>query len=71
MKHPVTLYTITCDSCNKNICDGTEFSCLDEQWLDCEMSDQDWLEHEGKHYCSNCCEWDENEENKIPKNQNK
>ena len=71
MKAAVTLYTLICDSCNKDLLDGTDFSCLDEQWLGCEMSEHNWIELDKKHYCTDCWKWDENEENQIPKNQNK
>ena len=65
------MYTLICDGCEKDICDITDFSGLDNESLQIEASEQDWIEIDDKHYCNNCWEWDEEEENQIPKNQNK
>lgn len=67
----VTLHTIICDGCGKNICDNTDYSCMDEEFLDMEMSEQDWLEIDNKHYCTNCTEWDEEKDERILKKKSK
>ena len=61
-----------CDVCGADLCDNTEFSCIDEESLDIEMREHDWLQIDDKtHYCSSCTEWDEDYVNRVLKNQNK
>lgn len=57
------MYTIICDGCNKNLCDGTEFSGWnDKDYLE-EMADEEnWKAIDGKHYCDECHEYNDDDE---------
>jgi hypothetical protein len=63
----IIVYTYICDRCSKNSSDEEEncgWNDAGYAW-DC-ASDNDWIEHEGKHYCSGCYDYD-NDDNLIIK----
>lgn len=59
----VKSYSLICDNCDKTYIDTCKDYCI---WLDeytateYAMSDG-WIENEGKHYCPNCYEVDEDD----------
>jgi len=59
----IKMFTIICDNCGKDVCDGEEFSCWNDEGYvkDC-ASDADWVEHNNGDYCPNCYEYDDNDE---------
>lgn len=62
MLQELKMYTILCDNCKADSCDGGEYYgyvCQDTA-RDNAM-DSDFIEHEGKHYCSNCWSHDDDD----------
>lgn len=56
----VTMYTVECDNCKTTSGKNSEFSCWnDDAYALEDATDNDWVEHEGKHYCPNCYTMDE------------
>lgn len=58
----VTMYTAICDNCGANICDGTEYAGWCKDGIQAELDSENWLEIDGKQYCNDCCEYDDNDE---------
>lgn len=66
----ITIYTVICDGCGKDVHDGTEYSGFnDTDFVLQEASDSNWHVEEGKQYCPDCFEYDD-EDNLVIKNQN-
>ena len=64
----VKSYSLICDNCGETF---VENYCNYSVWIDIDMAieyakDRDWIEHEGKHYCPECYEVD-NDDNVIIK----
>lgn len=56
----VTMYTVQCDNCKKTSGENSEYSCWnDDAYALEDATDNDWIEHEGKHYCPNCHKMDD------------
>jgi len=58
----VKMYTVVCDNCGLDSCKNDEYSC----WGDKEQAKEhamnsDWLEHDEKHYCTNCFSYDDDD----------
>ena len=55
-------YTIICDNCGKDVCDGDDYSgygdlgSIEDIAMDC-----GWTEQDGKHYCDDCWSYDDND----------
>lgn len=59
----VTMYTVICDNCGKDVCEGSGYACWDDKGYVKDIAiDSGWIKHEDKHYCSNCYEYDDNDE---------
>ena len=72
MKQEVTMYTLICDGCGKNVCEGSNFAA----WSDIdgarnEADWKEWIQLNDEDLCPNCWEWNEDETDHIKKNQNK
>jgi len=66
----ITIYTVICDGCGKDVHDGAEYSGFnDNGFVEQIASDSDWHKENGKHYCPDCFEYDDEGELVI-KNQN-
>lgn len=64
----VTMYTVICDRCGKDACQGTDWSAWGDKFDAEDVAlDADWIQHEGKDYCTDCIEWNEDETELIPK----
>ena len=51
----VEMYTVECDNCKKTSGQDSEYSCWnDDAYALEDAEDNEWIEHEGKHYCPNC-----------------
>lgn len=62
MLKEVKMFTIICDGCGKDVNSDLEFSCWnDESYLEDIRTDSDWEKVDEKHYCTNCYEYDEND----------
>jgi len=72
MKQEVTMYTLICDGCGKDVCEGAEYSA----WTDidgarAEADCNEWIQLDNEDLCPNCWEWNEDETDHIKKNQTK
>lgn len=68
----ITTYTVICDNCGKDLFSDSEYTGFsDAGYVEFEASESDWMENDGKHYCTDCYEYDD-EDNLIikPKNSN-
>lgn len=59
----VRAYSLFCDNCNETYIDNcNDYSIwLDESIAIEDAMYEDWIEHEGKHYCPSCYEIDEDD----------
>jgi hypothetical protein len=68
MKKEVTMHTIICDGCGKNVNEYSDFvAWCDVQGAIEEADRKDWIKLQEKDYCTDCWEWDEKEEQQILK----
>jgi hypothetical protein len=63
MLKQVTMYTIVCDGCGKDVNADTDYSC----WSEIEHNEEvrheaGWEKLDEKHYCTDCFEYDDNDE---------
>lgn len=64
----VTMYTVICDRCGKDACEGQEYSCWEDEFAAREMCcHDDWHEINDKDYCPACVTWNADESELIPK----
>jgi len=58
----VTMYTVICDNCGKDLCEGQEFSCWNDDLTAHELAmEENWIKEESKHYCPDCYDYDDND----------
>lgn len=60
----IDTYTVICDNCGKDVCDGAEFSGWnDEDYVADVAKEEGWIEDEndGKHYCPACYQYDDDD----------
>ena len=62
------MFTLVCDGCGADINEGSDYSA----WGDIETSqdiadDNGWLRADGKDWCPDCIEWNEDETEQRPK----
>ncbi|MAO64271.1 MAG: hypothetical protein CL666_04670 [Balneola sp.] len=68
-----TMYTVKCDGCGKEAGENEAIVAWQEEWYAEEeaIDSFGWIEitdsKEQKHYCPDCCEYDENNDCKRPK----
>ena len=61
MTKEVTMYTIICDVCGKDACEGTEYAGWSDVDIVIEMAvDEGWIDVPGKHYCPDCYSYNNN-----------
>jgi hypothetical protein len=54
------MYTIICDGCGKDVCEGTEYSGWnDKAYLEDVALEDLWIIRDDENYCPDCWEWDE------------
>ena len=69
MLKEVKMFTIVCDGCGEDVNADTDYSCWnDENYVEDIREEAGWEKVDGKHYCTDCFEYDENDE-LIIKNQ--
>ena len=57
------MYTVLCDSCNKDANENSEISAWNDKDYAVDVTlDQEWKIIGKKHYCPNCWTYDENDE---------
>lgn len=62
MYKEIPMYTVICDCCGADSSEDSEYSAWNDKdfALDCAKEDN-WIEHEEKHYCSNCYHYDDDD----------
>ena len=69
MKQEVIMFTCVCDSCRKQWGDEVvAFADFAHTWE--HASEDNWIEHKGKHYCPACWCYDDNDNLIFAKNNN-
>jgi hypothetical protein len=66
----VTMYTVICSNCGKDVNQDNEYSCYStiEQAYDFAMLDCDWINPmDDRHYCPDCATYDDNDNLVIDK----
>lgn len=64
----VEMYTVECDNCKTVSGADSEFSCWGDKAIALEDAiENNWIEHEGKHYCPNCYTIDDDDNITIKK----
>lgn len=62
------MITYICDGCGDRFHNENDYV----GYIDCDIWDEaessDWHEIDGKHYCPNCCEYDEEKDEYVPRN---
>lgn len=54
------MYTVVCDNCGKSADEGNEYVAWSNSDHDrITASESDWVTHEGKDYCPNCVQYDD------------
>ncbi len=55
-------YTVICDSCKADAFEHDEYSSWGDEYFAEELAiENDYIEHEGKHYCPKCYEYNDND----------
>jgi hypothetical protein len=63
MLKEVKMFTIICDGCGKDVNDDTDYSAWnDESYVDDIRQEADWEKVDDKHYCTDCYEYDDDDE---------
>ena len=59
----VKMFTIKCDGCGKDVNENTGYSCWSEKsYLEEIAYDSDWKKVDKEHYCTDCYDYDDNDE---------
>lgn len=64
-----TMYQVKCDGCDSIATEHVEIVA----WTESDHAEYealgafDYIKHNGKHYCPNCTEWNEDESERVPK----
>ena len=63
MLKEVKMFTIICDGCGKDVNDDTDYSAWnDESYVYDIRQEADWEKVDDKHYCTDCYEYDDDDE---------
>lgn len=63
MIQKVEMFTVQCDNCKITSGENSEYSCWsDEDVALDDAENDDWIEHEGNHYCPDCYSYNDNDE---------
>ena len=58
----VTMYTVVCDNCGKDVNEWEEYSCWNDAHFAQEIAmEADWIKEGDKHYCPDCFSYDDND----------
>ena len=56
----VTMYTVICDNCCKDVCENEQYSAWNcKDFVESIAKDCDWYCEHGDHYCRDCYEYDD------------
>jgi len=69
------MYTVICDGCGKDVCEGDEYAAWNEvSAIEDLVKDFGWLKHDDydgtKHYCPKCYDYDDDDNLVIHKKEN-
>ena len=65
----IKMYTLICDKCGKDVCNGSEYSGWSEDfWVKDIAIEEGWIVINHDDYCPNCWEHNIEKENQILKN---
>lgn len=67
MVKPKTYYELYCDRCRKQLTDGDVTAYNSESDLMFVAEESEWKTIDGKHYCPDCYEVDEETDEYVPK----
>ena len=67
----VTYYDIICDRCGKSLTEESEMCYPDKDSALMVAEQSEWVEINGKHYCPDCYELDEETDEYVPKKEGK
>ncbi len=63
MLKELKMFTMVCDCCGKDVNEDTQFSCWnDVSYLNDLADDNGWIKEGDKDYCTDCFEYDDNDE---------
>ena len=66
----LTMYTVVCDSCGKDVNEDAEYSCWnDKGYAEDIAMDSDWVTDGDKHYCPDCYHYNEDDDLIIKSNE--
>jgi len=69
MIQEVTMYTVICDNCQKDSCQGTEYAAWCDKSVALDIaSDADFVIQGDKHYCSECYYYDDDNNLQLKSN---
>jgi hypothetical protein len=56
------MFTVICDNCKKSADDETDYSCWNEENFAEDVAlEAGYIKEDDKHYCSNCFEYDDDD----------
>jgi hypothetical protein len=67
MLKELTMYTVICDNCGKDVNEDSEFSAWsDKTYAEDVAMEANWIDEDDKHYCDDCFSYDD-EDNLVLK----
>lgn len=68
MLRPVLFWKVWCDRCGADAFDGDDFAAYADRDTAWDAAyDRDWIRtDDGKHFCPDCVEWDEERDIRVP-----
>lgn len=62
MVKEVTMFTVVCDNCGKDVNKDAEYSAWNEKTFAEDIAmEADWIKENDKHYCSDCFTYDDDD----------
>ena len=62
MVKEVTMFTVVCDNCGKDVKKDAEYSAWNEKTFAEDIAmEADWIKENDKHYCSDCFTYDDDD----------
>ncbi len=67
MIKPVTMYMVFCDRCGKYFQNDNGVCAYPDSDIEVEALESEWREINGKHYCPDCYEYDDEADDYVPR----
>jgi hypothetical protein len=62
----VTMYTVICDNCGKDVMEDQEYAGWnDKDFAELEATESDWIKEKDNHYCNDCYFYDDEDELRL------